>query len=193
MEVRVRHAPSTVYLGPPATRPFRGENRAINYLSPLLAVVTGIVNAGLAPVIIVGGVKPNLVLVAVVLVTCRFGFLTGATWAFVAGLTANLLVRDPLGSIPFSLLIVSALVAGGNRAFGGLVWLYPILAALVGSAVADVLGLALASLVADPGSVSLPAELIAPAAVLNAAIVAVLLYPTRVLAERYAPEERGAW
>jgi rod shape-determining protein MreD len=180
-------------LGLAATRSCRGENCAINYLSPLLAVVTGIVNAGLAPVIIVGGVKPNLVLVAVVLVTCRFGFLTGATWAFVAGLTANLLVSDPLGSIPFSLLIVAALVAGGNRAFGGLVWLYPILAGLVGSAVADVLGLAIGSLVADPGRVALPAELIAPAAVLNAAIVAVLLYPTRVLGERYAPEERGAW
>jgi rod shape-determining protein MreD len=144
-------------------------------------------------VIIVGGVKPNLVLVAVVLVTCRFGFLTGATWAFVAGLTANLLVSDPLGSIPLSLLVVAALVAGGNRAFGGLVWLYPILAALVGSALADVLGLAIGSLVADPGRISLPAELIAPAAVLNAAIVAILLYPTRVLAERYAPEERPAW
>jgi hypothetical protein len=59
--------------------------------------------------------------------------------------------------------------------------------------VADVLGLAVASLVTDPGNVSLPAELIAPAAVLNAAIAALLLYPTRVLAERYAPEERGAW
>jgi rod shape-determining protein MreD len=180
-------------LSSPATRSSRGENRAITYLSPLLAVVTGIVNAGLAPVIVVGGVKPNLVLVAVVLVTCRFGFLTGATWAFVAGLTANLLVSEPLGSIPFSMLVVAVLVAGANRLFGSLVWLYPILAALVGSAVADVLGLAVDSLVADPGRVSLPAELIAPAAVLNAAIVAVLLYPTRLLAERYAPEERGAW
>jgi rod shape-determining protein MreD len=141
----------------------------------------------------VGGVKPNLVLIAVVLVTCRFGFLAGATWAFVAGLAANLLVSEPLGSIPLALLIVAAVVAGGNRVLGGLVWLYPILAALVGSVLADVLGITIASLVTDSSRPMLPAELIAPAAVLNAAFVAILLYPMRALAERYATEERSAW
>src|SRR5688572_2586688 len=54
------HAPSAASTG---TCP-------ITYLSPLLAVIVGIVHAGLAPVIVVGGVKPNLVLVGVVLVTC---------------------------------------------------------------------------------------------------------------------------
>ena len=34
----------------------------IPYLSPLLAILVGIVHAALAPVIVVGGVKPNLVL-----------------------------------------------------------------------------------------------------------------------------------
>ena len=70
------------------------------YLSPLLAVIVGIVHAALAPVIVIGGVKPNSCSSAVVLVTCFAGFLPGITWAFVAGLTANLLVGDPLGSIP---------------------------------------------------------------------------------------------
>jgi rod shape-determining protein MreD len=143
--------------------------------------------------IVVGGVKPDLMLVAVVLVTCRFGMLAGATWAFVGGLTTNLLVTQPLGSIPLSLLLVSAVVAGGNRLFGGLVWLYPILAGLVGSALADVVRLVVGGLVGDPGSIALPVDLIAPAAVLNAAIVALLLFPVRTLTDRYAPEERPAW
>jgi rod shape-determining protein MreD len=143
--------------------------------------------------IVVGGVKPDLLLVAVVLVTCRFGMLAGATWAFIGGLTANLLVTQPLGIIPLSLLIVAAAVAGGNRLFGGLVWLYPILAALLGSALSDTVRILVAGLVDDPGAVMLPAELIAPAAVLNAAIVALLLYPVRTLTDRYAPEERPAW
>ena len=171
----------------------RGENRAITYLSPLLAVVTGVIHAGLAPVIVIGGVKPNLVLIAVVLVTCRFGFQTGIVWAFVAGLTANLLVNEPLGTIPLAMLAVVAVVAGGSRAFGGLVWLYPILAALVGSALADVVTLVLAGLVGEAPSFVAPVELIAPAAVLNAAIVALLLYPMRTMADRYAPDERAAW
>jgi rod shape-determining protein MreD len=143
--------------------------------------------------IVVGGVKPDLLLVAVVLVTCRFGLLAGATWAFVGGLTANLLVTQPLGSVPLSLLIVAAVAAGGNRLFGGLVWLYPIVAALIGSALADVVRLVVASLVDDPAVLAFPIELIAPAAVLNAAIAALLLYPVRMLTDRYAPEERPAW
>jgi rod shape-determining protein MreD len=177
--------------GPQVRRP--GENRAINYLSPLLAVVTGIIHAGIAPLVVVSDVKPDLMLVAVVLVTCRFGMLAGATWAFVGGLTANLLVTEPLGSIPLSLLLVSALVAGGNRPFGSLVWLYPILAGLVGSAVSDAVRLLVASLVDAPRAMVVPIELIVPAAVLNAAIVALLVYPMRTITDRYAPEERQAW
>ena len=36
-------------------------------------------------------------------------------------------------------------------------------------------------------------QLILLAALLNAVIGAGLLYPTRILAERYAPEEKAAW
>ena len=106
-------------------------------------------HAGLAPVIVVGGVKPNLVLVAVVLVTCLAGFLPGITLAFVAGLTANLLVGEPLGSVPLIMLVIAAMVAGGSRVFGGLIWIYPVAAAFVGSIVADLGSLLISQLVTD--------------------------------------------
>lgn len=165
----------------------------IAYLSPLLAVIVGIVHAGLAPVIVVAGVKPNLVLVAVVLVTCLAGFLPGVTWAFAAGLTANLLVGEPLGSVPLLLLVVSAMVAGGGRILGGLVWIYPIAAAFVGSIVADIGSLVISQLVTDAVAAAPPFDVLVRAALLNAAIVALLLYPARALAQRYAPEEAPAW
>ena len=63
------------------TRPSRRDirsTRAIAYTSALLAVVIGIVHAALAPVIIVAGVKPNLILVAVVLVAATFGLNHGS-------------------------------------------------------------------------------------------------------------------
>ena len=167
--------------------------RSITYLSPLLAVIVGIVHAGLAPVIVVAGVKPNLVLVAVVLVTSLAGFLPGITWAFVAGLTANLLVGEPLGSVPLLLLLVSATVAGGGRILGGLVWIYPVAAAFVGSIVADVGSLLISQLVTDAVAAAPPFDILLTAALLNAAIVALLLYPARALAHRYAPEEVTAW
>ena len=155
--------------------------------------MVGIVHAGLAPVIEVAGVHPNLVLVAVVLVTATQGFGPGVVWAFVAGLTANLLVQDPLGSLPLAMLLVSALVAGGDRLLGRLVWLYPLLAALAGSVLADIVTLGVFRLVGDPFNVGLPTQLILPAAFLNAAIVGLLLYPVRTLALRLMPEEKPAW
>jgi rod shape-determining protein MreD len=166
----------------------------MSYLSPLLAVVVGIVHAGLAPVIVIAGVKPNIVLVAVVLVTCIAGFMPGITWAFVAGLTANLLVGEPLGSVPLVLLLVAVLIAGGNRVMGGLVWIYPVAAAFIGSIVADIGSLLISDLVSE-GSTSAapPFDIILVAALLNAAIVGLLLVPARALAVRYAPEDAPAW
>jgi rod shape-determining protein MreD len=165
----------------------------ISYLGPLLAVVVGILHAALAPVIVIGGVKPNLVLVAVVLVTALGGFLPGITWAFVAGLTANLLVGDALGSVPLAMLIVAALTAGGARLLGRMVWIYPILAVFAGSVVADVVSLAIGQLVADAVVRSFPLDLILAAAVLNAAVCGLLLYPARVASARWATDEAGAW
>lgn len=165
----------------------------MSYIGPLLAVVVGILHAALAPVIVIGGVKPNLVLVAVVLVTALGGFLPGITWAFAAGLTANLLVGDALGSVPMAMLIVAALTAGGARLLGRMVWIYPILAVFAGSVVADVVSLAIGQLVADAVVRSFPLDLILGAAVLNAAVCGLLLYPARVASARWATDEAGAW
>jgi rod shape-determining protein MreD len=139
-------------------------------------------------------VKPNLVLVAVVLVATVVGFLPGITWAFVAGLTANLLVGDPLGSIPLALLVVAVLVAGGSRVLGRMVWIYPVIATFAGSIVADLVSIALAQLVTDAVVVAaMPFDIIVTAAILNAAIAALLLYPARLLTARYVAEELPAW
>ena len=181
------------------SRLYSGRRRAssggtvIGYLSPLLAVIVGIVHAALAPVIAIGDVKPNIVLVAVVLVTCLAGFLPGITWAFVAGLTANLLVSAPLGSIPLGLLVVAALTAGGARLLGRMVWIYPV------SPPPSDRSWRTSSRSASPrwstdASVtrSRPTSSSA-AAVLNAAICAIALVPARLISTRWATDEAGAW
>jgi rod shape-determining protein MreD len=153
----------------------------------------GIVHASVAPVIVIEGVRPNLLLVAVVIVTSLWGFLPGIVWAFVAGLTVNLLVGDALGSVPLAMLVVAALVAGGQRLIGRTVLVYPIAAAFAGSIVADLVGIGLGQLVADAAAGPLPSDVIVAAAILNAAIAAVLLLPARLLASRYLPDEANAW
>lgn len=151
------------------------------------------VHAGLAPALLIGGVKPNLVLVAVVLVTTSLGFEAGIAWAFVAGVIANLLIPEPLGSVPLALLAVAVIVASGARLLGRLTWVYPIVATFVGSIVADLVSLGALSLVGGSLRSGIPVDLLVPAAVLNAAIAGLLLAPTRILLHRFGPEERPAW
>ena len=76
--------------------------------------------------------------------------------------------------------------------FGRLIWIYPIIAALLGSIVYDVVTLAITQLVSDAAT-GLPFDLILAAAVLNAAITALLLYPARLVAMRWVPDEVAAW
>lgn len=152
----------------------------------------GIVHAALAPVVVIGGVKPNFALAAVVLVTTQLGFGAGVTWAFVTGLTVNLLVGEPLGAVPLGLLLVAAVVAGGQRLLGAAVWVYPLAAAFVGSLVADAVSIGAAQLIADSPTVVVPADLVLAAATLNAAIVGLLLFPVRTLALRIA-DEAPSW
>jgi rod shape-determining protein MreD len=154
--------------------------------------VVGIAHAGLAPEIEVAGVRPNLMLVAVVLVTALAGFGPGVVWAFAGGVTANLLSTAPIGSIPLSLLLAAALVAGGDRLLGRLIWLYPILAGFTASILADLVIIGVFRLL---GAISpvIPFSLMLPAAVLNAAIVGLLLYRSRLAARRMLPDERPAW
>lgn len=147
----------------------------------------------MAPVLAVAGVHPNVVLVAVVLVTALRGFGAGVAWAFVAGLSANLLVREPLGSIPLGLLLVAAGVAGGDRLFGRLTWVYPVAAVLVGSILVDAVSLGILRLVDLPLSGGVPMQRILSAALLNAGIAALLVVPARQLAARTAPDEKPAW
>ncbi len=147
----------------------------------------------MAPVIAIGDVHPNLVLVAVVVVTVVKGFGPGVAWAFVAGLTSNLLTRDPLGSIPLGLLLVVAGVSGGERLFGRLSWAYPVVAVGIGSIVVDAISLGVMQMIDLPLSGSLPVQRVAVAALLNTLIAAVVILPARVLLSRMSADEKPAW
>ncbi len=158
-----------------------------------MAIVTGILHLSLAPILVVNEVRPHLGLVAVVLVTSLFGFELGIIWGFAAGVTVTLLGYEPLGTTPFALLAVSAVVALGGRALGRLPWIYPVLAAFVGSLVLDALVLILFELTGSEIRVDDPMSLILPAALFNTLLAALLLVPARLLAIRMAPEEAPPW
>lgn len=169
------------------------QGKQISYASILLAVLSGVVHAGLAPVLQVSGVRPNILLLVVVLVTAARGLGTGISWAFVAGLVANLLTRAPLGSIPLAMLAVAVVVAVAERLLGRLWILVPIVAALVGSVVADAVELGVLRLLDQAPSGGFPLPLVAASAALNAALAALLLLPARRLLGRLERDEGRAW
>jgi rod shape-determining protein MreD len=170
-----------------------GQGTQITYLALLLAVLIGILHAAVAPVLVFGDVHPNLILVAVVLVTVLRGFGSGVTWAFVGGLTANLLVHEPLGSIPLSLLLVAAVVAAGERLFGRLSWGYPLASVAIGSVAVDALSLGILQMVDPPLAGGFPMQRIVAAALLNTMLAAVALVATRLLLARSGSLEKPTW
>lgn len=147
----------------------------------------------MAPVLAIGDVHPNLVLVAVVAVTVVKGFGPGVGWAFVAGLTANLLTREPLGSIPLGLLVVAAATTGGERLFGRLSWAFPVAAVALGSILVDAVSLGVLAMVDPPVSGAVPVPRIVAAALVNAVIAAIVILPARMLVERAGADEKPAW
>ncbi len=170
-----------------------GRGTQITSVTLLLAVLIGILHAAVAPILVVGDVHPNLLVVAVVLVTVLTGFGPGVAFAFVGGLTANLLVRDPLGSLPLELLLLAALVAGGERLFGRLSWAYPLASVALGSILVETMSLAILQLVDQPLGGGFPADRILAAALLNTGIAAIVILPTRLLLARAAGGEKAAW
>jgi rod shape-determining protein MreD len=174
-------------------RPGAGRGTQISYVAILLAVLIGILHAAAAPVLAIGDVHPNIMLVAVVLVTVVRGFGPGVAWAFIGGLTANLLTRAPLGSIPLGLLLVAAAVAGGERLFGRLSWGYPVVAVGIGSVMVDAISLGAMQMVDPPAVSQLPLQRILAAGLLNAVIAAIVILPARVLVGRGIVDEKAAW
>ncbi len=125
-----------------------------------------------------GDVRPNLILAAVVAVTALVGLGAGAMWAFVGGLTANLLTTDALGTIPLGLLLVAGMVTLLSRVLGRHAAALALLGGVAGSMVLDALAIGVLVLNGGTGGVIRPPDLLAlvvPSAIVNG-LLAVALY-----------------
>ena len=161
---------------------------SINRLSPILAIAVGVLHAGLSPILVVAGVTPNLALVASVLVATSAGFAPGVTWAFVVGLTANVLSGEPLGSVPLSLLAAVGLAAAGAPILARVPLVYPVVAVFAGSLVADAIMLLSHQLSRGGPWPGIPLQIILTAAAVNAGLTALALITMRLLSGRRARE-----
>jgi cell shape-determining protein MreD len=143
-----------------------------------------------------GDLRPNLILAAVVAVTAVLGLGAGALWAFVGGLTANLLTTDPLGTIPLGLLAVAALVALLARPLGSHGTLLALVGGALGSALLDMAaaGVLILEGNAGPGLSAIElASALVPTAVVNGALAAVLYLGARAAVSRVRTEMPASW
>lgn len=134
--------------------------------------------------------RSNLILAGVVAATALAGLDAGITWAFVGGLTVNLLTTDPLGSVPLGLLLVVGLTAGIGRLLGRHGAVLALLAGALGSLVVELVGMVVLMLVggAPASQPALLLGLFLPTAAVNAVLAAVLFIAARAALSRFGFE-----
>lgn len=107
-----------------------------------MAVLVGVLHAGASPVLSIGDLKPNLVLVAVAVVALLAGPVRAAWLALVAGMTVDTAVGGALGSTSLGLLVVAAGIGTVSASVNGLRPVHAPAAVLVGAIAAGLLPLA---------------------------------------------------
>ncbi len=108
---------------------------ALYYLMIPLLLLLCLLQATLASRMKLGGVKPDLVLIMVLVGTLLYGARSGVIWAFIGGIGLDLFSSGPLGASSLALM-AAALVAGlGHRPLSRFNLLVPLGAAALGTLV----------------------------------------------------------
>jgi len=167
----------------------------MSVLAPAVgAILAAIIESSVLTHLQVGSIKPDLVFAVGVAVAMVLGFESGMTWAFVGGVTADLLMPERvLGSTALALVVVTALALLVARA----TW-PPRLAIVAGTTLAlgIVFQLMLLALLAVTSGVgwagSSIADLLAVAA-LDVVIAVPAALVLRAIDLRFGEPERVAW
>lgn len=121
-------------------------NRGLLYYGMIpLILIAGLLQSTAATRVKIYGVKPDLVLILVVVGTLIYGSRSGLVWAFIGGLVLDMFSGGPMGASSLALM-AAALVAGvGHRTLSRFNILVPIGAMALGTAVYGAAYLALLS------------------------------------------------
>ena len=162
-------------------------------LAAIGAIAVAALQTTIAPYLRVGGAQPDLILVAAVVWTVVAGIDTGLVWAFLGGITIDLLAPRPLGSTAFTLLLAVGAAALLSRATTRWRYLAPIvivfLLSIVSSGIFSVVYAALRS----PIALADPVRVLVPAAAYDA-LLAALIGPLAIaIRARREEEDRVGW
>ena len=167
----------------------------MSVLAPAVgAVLAAILESSVLTHLQVGSVKPDLVFAMGIAVAMVLGFESGMTWAFIGGLSLDLLLPGQvLGSSALTLLLLIGLALLVAR----VLW-PPRLAFIAATAFVLTFGYHLVlqvvdSVVSGSGFAGLSVSELAVIAVLNAVIAGMSVPVVRALDLRFGEQERLAW
>lgn len=167
----------------------------MSVLAPAVgAVIAAIVESSVLTHLQVGGLRPDLVFAVGVALAMVLGFESSMTWAFVGGLTLDLLLPGrSLGSTALALVLVTAMALLVAR----VTWpprLVVIAATSFGlSLIYQVLLLGLLALTENVAFLGLSVTDLVLVGLLDAAITAVAVVVVRAIDLRFGERERLAW
>lgn len=99
---------------------------------PLIGVA-GIFQSTLAGRLTVNGVKPDLVLILILLWTLAYGAGSGIFWAFIGGIWLDIFSGGPLGASSLSLMLASMIAGFGSNYLSGDNIVVPITSTVLGT------------------------------------------------------------
>ncbi len=105
------------------------------YLMMPLLFVAALVQSSMLVRVEVGNVKPDLVLLLVLIGTLIFGGPRGVVWAFVGGIALDLFSGGPMGASSLALIAAALVAAPGHHTLSRYNPLVPLFAALLGTLV----------------------------------------------------------
>lgn len=107
------------------------SNLAI-WMLPLLGVLS-MFQASLTGIFTIYGVKPDLVLLVILIWTMLFGSASGLIWAFVGGVWLDIFSGGPMGASSLALMGASLLGGVGHRSLSRFNFLVPVIIVISGS------------------------------------------------------------
>jgi rod shape-determining protein MreD len=139
----------------------------------------------LSPYMKIGGIHPDLVLLLVIGWSALRGMEEGATWAFIGGISLDILSSAPFGVFSLSLLLVSVITSLFHGRTLGSTIVLPIILTFPLSLIFNGVALILLSLLGQPTNwVTVVSVVILPAAIYDTALMLVI-FPLLYLLNRW--------
>lgn len=164
------------------------SNRLPLYLMPLLVLAAALLQSTVTVRLELWGVKPDLVLILVVIGALLYGSKVALLWAFLGGLGVDLFSGGPLGISSLGLLLVALTAGIGHRVLSRYHLLVPLSASALGTLLYGLVYIGLLALLREAatqttlfGTFMLPTYRLPFWATLQAIVVPSILYNTAIV------------